>query len=226
MAKERNNESIAKTSKKVHLIDTDKIYRSIEELPLYNFNKIEVTGDLMWLYKDFNGRKPKLDVTDLSDVYESIFEEYFTAIGDRSLINRLQKMARKNNLEMKHDIVLGLIIRFMQGFEPTEDGQKMRFSFIETLEKWGYKIKKIGNFESDLKECETILNKLKSVKIQIALLQNELKQEDRRKTLSLEKQMILVSQNLQLAYVINPKKISTKYWCELLNILKEQSNGK
>ena len=64
MATKRNNESIAKTSKKIHLIDTDKVYRSIEELPLYNFNKIEVTGDLMWLYKDFNGRQPKLDVTD------------------------------------------------------------------------------------------------------------------------------------------------------------------
>lgn len=226
MATKRNNESIAKTSKKIHLIDTDKVYRSIEDLPLYNFNKIEVTGDLMWLYEDFNGRQPKLNVTGLRDVYEIIFDEYFTAIGDISLVNRLQKTARKHNLEMKHDIVLGLVKRFSKGFEPTEEGQKMRFEFIETLAKLGYKIPKIGNYESDLKECETIINKLKSVKIQIALLQNELKHEDSSKTLSLERQMILVSQNLQLGYAINPKKISTKFWCELLNLLKENNNGK
>ena len=56
------------------------------------------------------------------------------------------------------------------------------------------------------KKGDVQVNANKIYKFRTDVIAEYVKDEDRGKTLSLEKQMILVSQNLQLGYVINPKK--------------------
>lgn len=200
-------------------MDLTKIYKSFDEIPLYNFDKIDVTGDLMWLYEDFNGRQPKVDTTDLEAVYDVIFNEHFEYLEDRSIINKIQKMAQKDALELKYNAVLGLIHRIALGFTPEE--QETRVLFLQQLKKWRYEIPIINSYKKDLAECKRIKQSLESIKIKIALIDSELKKQSTGESVSLQKQLIIVSQGLQLGYRINPKETTLKEWDEMLKLLQE-----
>lgn len=62
-----------------------KHYADCDELPLFNFIKIVVTGDYRWLWKN----KDKTDGTDLKDVWTNITEEYNECSGNLSYKSQL-----------------------------------------------------------------------------------------------------------------------------------------
>jgi hypothetical protein len=207
-------------------MDLTKFYINIDELPLYNFDKIETTNDLMWLYEDFNGRQPKADTTELNPIYEEIINQYFKAFNDTSLIPKYQKVARRDFLVLKYNIVLGIANRIVKGFTNTTESQETRAKFIEVLKKYSYNIPLINSAENDVKESIKIVEKLKSLNMQIILLEKELQKTQKTESVNLQQQMILVSKNLELGYKINAKETTVKEWIELIKFSKNNKNGK
>ena len=57
---------------------TLKLYKSIDELPIWNFEKINKTSDLGYLYSEYQ-EKPKID--NLDDVWEAIYNEFIKEFG-------------------------------------------------------------------------------------------------------------------------------------------------
>lgn len=206
-------------------MDLTKIYTSIEDLPLYNFDKIDTTGDLMWLYEDFNGRQPKVDVTDLKPIYDEIFNEFFVALSDPETELRIQKEAKIQTLILKYDTVSMLIHRIAMGFESDLKAQQMRKQFIDRLLKYRYKIVEteydLNTHYDDLIACKKIANSLESVKTQITLIQNQLKQYKNTQSVKMQRQMFIVSKHLFNGVPIKPKDVSVAWWVEALKDLKQ-----
>lgn len=201
-------------------MDLTKIYRDIGDLPLYNFDKIDTTGDLMWLYEDFNGRQPKTDTSELKPIYENIFNQYFEALEDRSIELRIQKEAKIQQLAMKIEIVTRLIQRVYLGFGSSYEQQKQRAEILEQLKKWGYEIPIMNTAYDDMLACEKIAQRLKSVNNQIAIIQNELKSQKKGDSVKLQKQMYIVSKALFNGVPIKPKEVSVAWWIEAIKDLQ------
>lgn len=201
-------------------MDLTKIYRDIEDLPLYNFDKIDTTGDLMWLYEDFNGRQPKTDTSDLKPIYDNIFNQYFEALEDRSVQLRIQKEAKIQQLAMKIEIVTRLVQRIYLGFGSSEEQQKNRASILEQLKNWGYEIPLMNTAYDDALACEKIMQRLKSVNNQIAIIQNEIKNDKGGQSVKLQKQMYIVSKALFNGVPIKPKEVSVAWWIEAIKDLQ------
>lgn len=206
-------------------MDLTKIYTSIEDLPLYNFDKIDTTGDLMWLYEDFNGRQPKTDVTTLKPVYDEIFNEFFVALSDPETEMRIQKESRIQVLISKHDTVSMLIHRVAMGFEGDVKSQQMRKEFISRLLEYRYKIVETENdfntHYDDLIACQKIAASLESVKTQITLIENQLKQYKNTQSVKMQRQVFIVSKHLFNGVPIKPKEVSVAWWVEALKDLKQ-----
>lgn len=206
-------------------MDFTKIYTSIEDLPLYNFDKIDTTGDLMWLYEDFNGRQPKTDITNLKPIYDEIFNEFFAALSDPETELRIQKEAKIQTLILKYDTVSMLIHRIAMGFESDLKAQQMRKEFIARLLKYRYKIVEteydLNTHYDDLIACKKIANSLESVKTQITLIQNQLKQYKNTQSVKMQRQLFIVSKHLFNGVPIKPKEVSVAWWVEALKDLKQ-----
>jgi len=84
------------------MIRTRKTYNSCSELPLYNFIKIVVHGDLNWLYAE--NKSALTSKADLQSIWERIFEEYTSISGNPrsahlfSLVKEITVLGHKLNV--------------------------------------------------------------------------------------------------------------------------------
>jgi hypothetical protein len=194
-------------------------YKSIENLPLYNWDKYLSTKDLNWFIIGFDGRQTKIVNDDLIQIEIGLQDEYFTAIKDRAFVLKLHKWAKIDALSVKYNIIIALIKRMKVGFIDTE----IRYLFVEQLILHGFPMPKINTFAGDLEELNRISEEVGGIKNQIILLQNELKSEGKKETTSLQKQLLIVSMALNLGYRLNPKEITTLEWVEMCKLMIEKS---
>lgn len=75
------------------------IWTDLDELPIWNWNKIAETGDLLYLLKNQNKRKP---VKGLVEAWESLQQQYLDEFGvDMNLLNRIKTMKKIIKLNVK-----------------------------------------------------------------------------------------------------------------------------
>lgn len=196
-------------------------FESLEDLPLYNWDRYLATNCNNWFIVDFNGRQAVIQNDELSALEVKFHDDYFKLIDDPSFIMKLQKWARIEALNSKYLAVIAILNRFRLGF--TLEQQESRVLLIKTLEKSGFKIPIMGNYEEDSKMCDLVFAKLGSIKTQISILQTELKEEGIQEKQSLQKQLLIVSNSLQLGYRLNPKEINVAEWIEMTKMMKEKS---
>jgi hypothetical protein len=195
------------------------IYDNIETLPLYNWDKYLSTKDTNWFRNDFDGRQSKHEPFLKEE--ESILEEYFTAINDRSFTIKLQKWAKINNLMTKYNVVNALLDRFSMGFADIQ--LEMRLQFVKQLKLHGFKMSEVNTPEGDVEDIIRIRQEVKGIKTKIKLLESELKDDGKKESVSLQRQLQIATIGLSYPYRLNPKEISVAEWIEICKMLEEQN---
>jgi hypothetical protein len=196
-------------------------YDSIEVLPLYNWDRYTTTRDNNWLIIDFNGRQPKIDNEELTALEGKLQEEYFKAVDDRTFVKKLQKWAKIDNLRTRYNVIAMLCQRLWLGFGDMQ--MELRQNYIEIINKFGFSMPIINTVEGDAAEIALITNSMQNIKTQIEMLESELKVDEKKQTYSLNKQMVLVSLGLGLAYKIDAKQTTVSEWIELCKLLEEKN---
>jgi len=196
-------------------------YDSIEVLPLYNWDRYTTTRDNNWLIIDFNGRQPKIDNEELTALEGKLQEEYFKAVDDRTFVKKLQKWAKIDNLRTKYNVIAMLCQRLWLGFGDMQ--MELRQQYIEIINKFGFNMPLINTVEGDAEEIALITQSMQNIKTQIEMLESELKTDEKKQTYSLNKQMVLVSLGLGLAYKIDAKQTTVSEWIELCKLLEEKN---
>jgi hypothetical protein len=196
-------------------------YDSIEVLPLYNWDRYTTTRDNNWLIIDFNGRQPKIDNEELTALEGKLQEEYFKAVDDRTFVKKLQKWAKIDNLRTRYNVIAMLCQRLWLGFGDMQ--MELRQNYIEIINKFGFNMPLINTVEGDAEEIALITQSMQNIKTQIEMLESELKVDEKKQTYSLNKQMVLVSLGLGLAYKIDAKQTTVSEWVELCKLLEEKN---
>jgi hypothetical protein len=196
-----------------------KIFQSIDELPIYNFDRFLATQDNNWLLKNYDGRAKRIDI---GTPEIEIMEQYYNALQDRSFEVKLQKWAKIDNLIAKYKAVAEIIFIMYAGFENTILGQELRFALIQELKAWRYKMPEINSAVGDIENLNRISSELQGIKNQIAILQNELKDDGKKENISLYKQLAIIQMGLEIA-PINPRKVVVAQWIEYVKIMQEKA---
>lgn len=196
-------------------------YDSIEVLPLYNWDRYTTTRDNNWFIIDFNGRQPKTSNEELTTLESKLQEEYFKAVDDRTFVKKLYKWGKIDNLTTRYNTIAMIVQRMSYGF--TDDQMDLRAEYINLLNKFGFNMPLINTEEGDMDEITNALHLAGNIKTQIEMLKSELKSDEKKQTFSLNKQMVLVSLGLGLAYKIDSKQTSVSEWIELCKLLEEKN---
>jgi hypothetical protein len=196
-------------------------YDSIEVLPLYNWDRYTTTRDNNWFIIDFNGRQPKVSNDELIALETKLQEEYFKAVDDRTFVKKLYKWGKIDNLTTRYNTIAMIVQRMSYGF--TDSQMDLRAEYINLLNKFGFNMPLINTEEEDMNEITNALHLAGNIKTQIEMLESELKSDDKKQTFSLNKQMVLVSLGLGLAYKIDAKQTSVSEWIELCKLLEEKN---
>lgn len=197
-------------------------YTTIEELPLYKFDKYLQSKDVNWFRKTYTGQEKKIKPSQAhSDLEFEILDQYYKAVDDKAFIEKLQKWAKIQVLRTKYVVCINLVQRIYVGFHDEET----RFKFIDALASHGYKISKINNRAGEVEELQVALQQIEGIKNQIHILEEQLQEEGRKESHNLTKQIKFVELNLGAKYhhqiKINPKETSVAEWIEYQKELKE-----
>lgn len=196
-------------------------YNSIENLPLYNFDKYRNTRDLNWFIIGYDGRAKKTENEQLNSIEKVILDEYFKAIDDRSFTNRLQKWGQIEALKLKYHVVKSLISRMWLGF--ADNQMETRLLFIKELAKHGFKMSEVNTIDGDAIELQRLNTACEGIKTKIALVEIELNKDAKVETTSLAKQLQIATIGLQYPYRLNPKEITVSEWIEICKLLEEKA---
>jgi len=198
-------------------------YSLIEDLTLYRWDKYTSTKDNNWFLVDYDGRQKKLPIEVLKEVEDSLIEQYFKAIDDRSFGVKIQKWAKIDSLRTKYQVVESLLQCMWMGFGNEVKEQEQRYSVVTELKKWGFKFPVLNNVESDQQLIIDYRNALEGIKTQIGIISNELQEDGKKETQSLQKQLQIATIGLQYPYRLNPKEITVVEWIEICKLLNEKA---
>jgi hypothetical protein len=200
-----------------------KYYDSIENLPLYNFDKYRSNRDLNWFIIGFDGRQKKENTLELELIEKNILEEYFKAIDDRSFSSRMQKLTEIEHLKLKYNVIKSLVNRIWLGFGDNQ--METRHIFINELGKHGqgFKMPLINTQQGDAEELIRINEGVEGLKTKINLIEAELKVGEKKESANLSRQLRIVEIGLGYSYRLNPKDVTVKDWIEELKLLEEKS---
>lgn len=196
-------------------------YDSLEELSLYNWDRYTSTKDHNWFIIGYNGRQTKVNNETLEHLEIKFKDDYFKLINDRTFSNKLQKWAKIEWLTTKFNLITTLVNRMWMGFADFQ--MDMRANYINMINQYGFKMPLINSTEGDAEELLKINNAIQNIKTQIKILQDELKEDGKQETASLNKQLIIIGMGLGLNYKLNPKEISVSEWVEFCKLLEEKS---
>lgn len=195
-------------------------YKSIETLPLYNFDKYRNTRDLTWFVVGYDGRQKKQHNPEIGLIEKTILDEYFKAIDDRSFTNRLQKWCEIETLKLKYHVVKSLINRMWLGFG--NEQMELRLLFVKELAKHGFKMSEINTIDGDAVELTRLNTGCEGIKTKISLIELELNKDAKIETTSLAKQLQIATIGLQYPYRLDAKTITVSEWIEICKLLEEK----
>lgn len=197
-------------------------YSNIDHLVLYRWHKYTQTKDNNWFLVDYDGRQEKIECEELNKVEESLQDQYFKAVDDRSFSLKLQKWAKIGELQKKYMFVDALLNFMWMGFGSSEKEQEQRYLIIKELQKWGFKFPEINNAVEDRDLVINFRKALEGIKTQIAIIANELKDDSKKEESNLYKQIAIAKMALP-GYEINPRIMVVSEWIEICKLVQENS---
>jgi len=195
-------------------------YSTIDELTLYRWDKYTQTKDNNWFLINYDGRQTKIDCEALKLIEESLQDQYFKAVDDRSFSLKMQKWAKIDSLKTKYSVVDSLLECMWMGFGNDFKEQEQRFLIIKELRKWGFKFPELNTSIADRDLIIQFRSSLEGIKTQIALLSNELKEDGKKEQSNLYKQIAIAKMALS-GYEINPRVMVVPEWIEVCKMVQE-----
>jgi hypothetical protein len=188
-------------------------YDNIDILPVFNWDKYIKSHNNNWLIKGFDGRQPVVRNDELLQIEKSITDQYYLELDDRDIFNRLQKIAKIDNIITKYNVIITLLNRCRTGFVNPET----QHEFHKKLASLGLKIK-----TGSLPELAELYQKTNGLITQIKIIENELVEVKKGKSKGLLFQLKIIEKNLGFTVALNPKKLMLK---EFIELCKEIENG-
>lgn len=211
--------------KKNHTLHIDDAFESISELWLYNFDMYRKTSDANWLIKGYTGKETKIQIHLLKPIETVINNEYYEATRDRTFELMIGRFAKIDALIAKYSRSMVLIDRISKGFGDSDEGLTTRYLFITQLNLEGFKMPVVAGLIEDFENLQVCREQLQGIKTRIELLQDENKRVEGKVSMTLGKQMLIVSMGLQLGYKLDSKKITVMEWVEMNQLLEERSKN-
>lgn len=206
--------------KKVNLLPNH--YSTIDHLTLYRWDRYVNTKDNNWFLVDYDGRQKKISSNELDKLEESIQDQYFTAIDDRSFSLKIQKWAKIGCLRQKYDVVDVLLNRMLLGFGDDLQQQEVRFLIIKELRSWGFKFPELNPVVDDRELIINFRKSLEGIKTQIAIISNELVDDGKKESKNLYAQIVIAKSSLP-NYEMNPRIMVLSEWIEICKIIQEKA---
>lgn len=195
-------------------------YSNIDNLTLYRWDRYVNTKDNNWFLVDYDGRQKKKSSDELDKLEESIQDQYFTAIDDRSFSLKIQKWAKIGYLRQKYDVVDALLNRMWSGFGDDLQQQEVRFLIIKELRLWGFKFPELNSVVDDRELIINFRKSLEGIKTQIAIISNELVDDGKKESKNLYAQIVIAKSSLP-NYEMNPRIMVLSEWIEICKIIQE-----
>ena len=203
-------------------------YSNIDQLTLYRWDRYTATRDNNWLLVDYDGRQKKLDHPELSAVENSIRDQYFEAVDDRSFSNKMQKWGEIDWLKTKFITCNFLLAELETTVSITSKEHQQylverRYTIISELKRWGLKFPELNNYIEDITLIKTFRIVLEGVKTQIAILEGELKEEGQKQQQGLFKQIAFAKMALPGYGEMNPRVMVVAEWIEICKMIDEKA---
>lgn len=100
-----------------------------------------------------------------------------------------------------------------------------RYNLIEQLKKWGFKFPLINSTQEDLLLISNYRKALEGIKTQIGILSNELRDDAKKESQSLNKQLQIATIGLNYPYRLDAKVITVSEWIEICKLLEEKAKN-
>lgn len=195
-------------------------YETLDELPLFCWDKFMQTEDNNWFIVGYNGKQEKVQNEILTELAIKLKDDYFAKSGGDIFAKKLQKYAKRDYLMLKYETIKS-IIELMTN-EATIDNMEIRFFCIQQLKKFRFNIPEINTQDGDIEEINNVIAQTEGIITQINILTDELKTEGVKGNLT--KELLLVSMGLELNYRIDPKVTTVSEWLEMINLLQEKND--
>jgi len=196
-----------------------KFYDSLDDIPLFSWDKFMTQDNDNWLIQGFDGRQPIVKDDKLTEIAIKLKDEYFDIAGGDMFVQKLQKGAKRDYLLLKYDTIKHLLELFMN--DAVINNAETRLFCIQQLRKFGYDLPEINDYEGDVIANNGVISSMDGIITQIHIINDDLKRETAKSNLN--KELILVSMGLELGYRLNAKAISVTEWLEYVNLLKEKN---
>lgn len=202
-------------------------YDSIEDLSLYRWDKFTQTKDNNWFLVDYNGRQTKLEPEILKEVENSLIDQYFKAVDDRSFSNKMQKWGKIDWLKAKYQICNVLLDNLYNSVisETNEYSSEQRFLYINELKKWRLNFPILNSVYDDLALINEYKSALEGLKTEIAIINKELISDAKEDSNSLIKQLQIATISLGYSYRLDPKQISVAEWIEICKLVQDKAKN-
>lgn len=195
------------------------IYRTCEEMPLWNFSKYLKTNDLKYFTKELKEAKG------LEEVMISFFDEYVALSGSSEATERLRIMNEIMRLSNKYDTVK-LAITGIYAYD-VRLGEDILLGHIDILENFNYKIDRNKPL---FEQIEKVNTRIEGIKTKIELLKPDSESQNEKEAQTIESQIITVTRILMLPFRIDQKNTTVSEWVEMqkqcVAIAEEQKKSK
>lgn len=190
------------------LIFNNRYYRSIKEIPLYNFIEIIETNDLKFLMKHGPGRRKKK-----IQIWEKIFDEYITLTNDKK-VNNVFLLARFVTFERFKISLLMILLNSIRKQWNTELAEKINSLGIRS------RITE-DTFHRDIIR---INGEIKLMVLSLRKKEKELKDKNKGEQSGRNEWVkLLMDLSKYQGYRINPKKITVYEFCIILLNYKDEA---
>lgn len=198
-------------------------YATIDHLTLYRWDKYTQTKDNNWFLVDYDGRQTKIECDELNKVEESLQDQYFKAVDDRSFTLKIQKWAKIGELQKKYKTVDALLMVMWMGFGIDKKEQEQRYLIIKELKSWGFRFPELNSVVEDRDLVVNFRTSLEGIKTQIAMLSNELVDDGKKEQAHLYKQISIAKMALQGYGEMNPRIMVVAEWIEICKLVHEKA---
>jgi len=192
---------------------------TLEDVTAFSWYKMQEENDVNWLRIGFNGRQSKIKDSKLDEIRKQLEDEAFKLIDNDNFKIILAKRMEINYYNDLYAVVTPILYRMSKGFQ--NDQTEDRLKYIHILKKLKFKMPEINSYDGDLKEIDRLFQQAQGIKTKIQLLADDIKVEGKKETRSLNKEMMIVGQVLNIGYMLDSKVLSQAYWIELQKLAYE-----
>lgn len=194
-----------------------QLYESLEDLPVYNWSKMQEKNDFNWLRIDFDGRQKKVfnkkDIEKLTELKKFLEDEFFIIWDDDNFKETLEKRNEISYYIGLYEVVDANLNRLEAGYENQQ--MESRLITIRQLKQLRYVMPELNSVEGDRIEIKRLRQQNEGIKTKVQLLSGDIETEGKKVTRRLNTELANVSKVLELGYAIDARATTVADWIDL-----------